>query len=291
MRSSGRLVVSILVVVALAIAFWMLAISPKREEADRLGTEVEQLTSSVEAARREVTAATAAKRSFPADYRQLVVLGQAAPAGDETASLLVELEKIASSSGVEFESIQLSSSGGEAPVAEAPAASPAPQESATGSSGAVQAAATVPPTELAASLLPLGASIGPAGLYVMPYTLEFSGGFFQITRFISKVDDLVKTGSEGIAVDGRLITIGDFSLDSEAEGAEAEGVEAGGSELAATLSVTTFLSPPGQGVTAGATPSAPAPATTESATTVSAPGTSSGTAESSTASTETASAK
>ena len=36
------------------------------------------------------------------------------------------------------------------------------------------------PTEAAASLMPLGASIGPAGLAVMPYNLIFNGTFFQI---------------------------------------------------------------------------------------------------------------
>ncbi|MGD9736733.1 MAG: type 4a pilus biogenesis protein PilO [Solirubrobacterales bacterium] len=266
-RSSSRMIVSILVVVGVAIAFWMLVIAPKRKEADRLGTEVQQLTSSVEVARGEVAAATAAKESFPADYRQLVVLGQAAPAGDETASLLVELEALAVSSGVEFKSIQLSSSGGEAAAAAAPApATPEPAE--TGSPGAVQAAATVPATELAASLLPLGASVGPAGLYVMPYTLEFSGGYFQITNFISKVDALVQPGEKGIAVRGRLITIGGFSLESGTDAAEGEG---SGSELSASLTVTSYLSPPGQGVTAGATPSAPGRVEGESATTVSTP--------------------
>jgi hypothetical protein len=263
--SSGPLIGSVLVVVALAIGFWVLILSPKREEADRLGQEAQQLTSSVESTRSEVATANQAKRSFPADYRQLVVLGQAAPAGDETASLLVELEGLASTSGVKFNSIQLNSSGGEAAAA-APA--PAPAEAGAGTTGAVQAAATVPPTELAASLLPLGASIGPAGLDVMPYTLEFSGGFFQIERFIGKVDALVRPDSGGIAVNGRLITIGGFSLSS---GSESTGGSSEGSEsLSATLTVTTFLSPPGQGVTVGATPSAPAPAT-ESTTTVSTP--------------------
>lgn len=275
MKSSGRLIVSILVVVGLAVAFWALVISPKREEADRLGTEVEQLTSSVTAARSEVAAANAAKKSFPADYRQLVVLGQAAPAGDETASLLVELEGIAYAAGVKFNSIQLESSGSaEAAPTAAPAPAPAPEATSSEASGAVQAAATIPPTELAASLLPLGSSIGPAGLYVMPYTLEFSGGFFQITNFISAVDALVEPDEEEIAVDGRLITIGSIALSSGAE-------EDSGSELAATLKVTTFLNPPGEGVTAGATPSAPAPAApeTEAATTVSTPETSASSAE------------
>lgn len=260
MKSSGRLIASILVVVGLAVAFWALLISPKREEADRLGAEVEQLTASVAAARSEVAVANAAKEAFPADYRQLVVLGQAAPAGEETASLLVELEGIANSAGVEFKSIQLEGGGGEAAAPTVPPPTAPPEATAPGGSGAVQAAATVPPTELAASLLPLGASIGPAGLYVMPYTLEFSGGFFEITNFITKVNALVKPDGERVAVDGRLITIGSISLTSGAETGAAAGSS---SELVATLKVTTFLSPPGQGLTAGATPSAPAPVVPE----------------------------
>jgi Tfp pilus assembly protein PilO len=267
--------VSILVVVALAVGFWMLVILPKQKEADQLGQEVQTLTSNVDVARSEVAAATAAKQSFPGDYRQLVVLGQAAPAGDETASLLVELEGIALSSGVEFRSIQLDSSSAEAAEA-APAPTAVPEAPSAEGSGAVQASATIPPTELAASLLPLGASIGPAGLYVMPYTLEFSGGFFPIAKFVRKVDALVEPGEEGIAVDGRLITIGSISLTSEGDE---------GSDLSASIKVTTFLSPPGEGVTAGATPTAPPPATApEAATTVSTP-------ESSATSSETVSAK
>ena len=274
MKASGRLIVSILVVVGLAVAFWALVISPKREEADRLGAEVEQLTSSVAVARSEVAAANAAKRSFPADYRQLVVLGQAAPAGDETASLLAELEGIASAAGVQFKSIQLEAGSTEA--AAAPPSTPAPEATGPKAAGAVQAAATVPATELSASLLPLGASIGPAGLYVMPYTLEFSGGFFEITDFVNRINALVKPDGEEIAVDGRLITIGSIALTS--------GEDESGSQLLATLKVTTFLSPPGEGVTAGATPSAPAPAPEAEAATVSS-------SESSSAPTETADAK
>ena len=64
-----------------------------------------------------------------------------------------------------------------------------------GSSTGVPAAETVPPTEVEASLLPLGASIGPAGLAVMPYTLQFQGNFFGIAKFIGQVDSLVKSGT------------------------------------------------------------------------------------------------
>src|SRR5437660_8907995 len=43
MASSARLIVSILVIAVLALAFWMLALAPKREKADELGHRVEQL--------------------------------------------------------------------------------------------------------------------------------------------------------------------------------------------------------------------------------------------------------
>lgn len=251
MGSSGRLIGAILAVAALAIGFWVLLLGPQREKADELGKQVEALTTSVETARAEVVQATAAQRSFPADYRQLVVLGQAAPAGDETASLLVELEQIAGDTGVAFKSIQLESSGEAAPAA--PAAAPPAEATPSGSTGsAVSAAATVPATEVAASLLPLGASIGPAGLDAMPYGLEFSGGFFQIARFISRVDSLVKPGGSQVAVDGRLLTIDSFSLSADPS--------RGFPHLGATFNVTSYVTPPGQGITAGATAAAPATA-------------------------------
>ncbi len=47
MSSSNRLIVSILAVAAIAIAFWMLALGPKREQADELSGQVSQLQTSL----------------------------------------------------------------------------------------------------------------------------------------------------------------------------------------------------------------------------------------------------
>lgn len=274
MGSSNRLIVSILAVVALAVAFWMLALGPKREEADKLGTEVEQLQVSLAEAQSKVTEAAAAKREFPADYRQLVVLGKAVPEGDETSSLFVELNHIADRSRIKFETIQLSGSGESAetppsaePAAETtPPAEPGTPAASSPSSGAVPAAATIPPTEAAASVLPLGATIGTAGLGVMPYSLNFSGDFFAVADFIADIDSLVDTSGEKVAVDGRLITLDGFALNADPE--------RGFPHLNANFAVTTYLTPPTQGVTAGATPSEPSLATappTETEETESAP--------------------
>lgn len=257
MSATNRLIVAILAITALAIAFWILLLGPKREEASQLGGEVETLQVALGEAESKATRAEAARRLFPDDYRQLVTLGQAVPASDETSSLLVELNRIANRSEVSFESLLLTGSGETAaPVATAPPPAPAPGGgggSGTGS-GAVPAAATVPPTEVAAATMPLGASVGPAGLAVMPYSLTFRGSFFEIADFIRGVDSLVEAGSGSeVAVDGRLVTLDGFALSADPED--------GFPTLNASFAVTTYLTPPQQGVTAGASPAAPAPST------------------------------
>jgi Tfp pilus assembly protein PilO len=256
--ASNRLVVSILVVAAAAVAFWMLALGPKREQASELESKVTRLQASLTEAQSRVGEAETARREFPADYRQLVVLGQAVPPSDETSSLLVELQHIAARAKVRFSSIQLATTGGEeTPAAAAPPPSTttpgAPETPSEGSASAVPASATVPPTEAAASVLPLGARIGPAGLDVMPYDLKFSGSFFHVADFMHEVDALVHTTNSTVNVDGRLMTLDGFSLSGNAEH--------GFPYLDATFSVTTYLTPPSQGLTAGASPEAPAPST------------------------------
>jgi len=246
MGSSTRPIVAIIVVAAAAIAFWVLALSPKRDEADQLGKQAEALSASIESARGELARATAARRTFPTAYHQLVELGQAVPSTDETPSLLVELTQIAAESGVSFDSINLEGEGSGGGAA-------APSTEAEGTAPSA--------TEVTASLLPLGASVGSAGLATMPYDLQFKGNFFEIGAFIRRIDALVKS-NDHVAVDGRLVTINGFSLTADSEGEEAE--TAGGPKpLQASFSVTTYLTPPGQGVTAGASPSAPAEASTQ----------------------------
>jgi Tfp pilus assembly protein PilO len=254
MKSPNRLIVAILGVAALAIAFWVLALSPKREEASELSAEAGQLRVALSEAQAKAVEAAAAKREFPADYRHLVVLGQAAPAGDETSSLLVELTGIADKAKVDFNSIQLEGSGETSSAAVAPTES-SPATPAPSAPGSVPAAATVPPTEAAASVMPLGAKIGQAGLGVMPYSLTFSGNFFQIANFIKGIDSFVHAGGQNVAVSGRLVTINGFSLNTPQGEEESH-------QLDANFAVTTYVTPPEQGLTAGATSSAPAPVTT-----------------------------
>lgn len=247
-NANNKIIVGMLVVVALGIAFWMLLLSPKRDEVSKLDRQVAQQEESLAAHKSEVQRGLEAERAFPKEYQQLVVLGKAAPAEDETASLLVQLSQISESSHVRFQNFLLegeSTEAPESPEAEAPAAG--------------EPASFPSPTEVAASTLPLGASIGPAGLAVMPYKLSFEGSFFRLADFIHGLDSLVKTKNSEVLVTGRLITISGFNLKANST--------KGFPNLEAEFTVTTYLVPPEQGVTGGASPTSPEPSTTTVSTT------------------------
>ena len=247
LASSNRLLLAIFALFALAVMFWMFALSPKREQAKKLGTEVQSLQASLAQHQAEADEAEAARDEFAANYRQLIVLGKAVPGDDDTASLLVQLNRIAAHAGAKFNVFSLSTDGAGA-VPPAPAtAEPAP--AAGTEPGGTTASAELSPTEAVASTLPLGAQIGPAGLAVMPYSLTFEGEFFEIADFIKGLDSLVKTENQKVAVTGRLLTIDGFSLTADSN--------KGFPLLTATFSVSTYLTPPEQGVTGGASSTSP----------------------------------
>lgn len=236
LKSSGGAIVAILAIAAAAIAFWMLAISPKRDEVAQLGKQATALESSLAQHRLEIAEGEEARREFSSHYQKLVVLGKAVPGDDDTASLLVQISHIAAKYEIRFQTIKLNG-GGEGE--EGTAATPAAEASAE----------PVSATEAAASVLPLGARIGPAGLAVMPYTLTFKGSFFELADFIAEVDALVKTSNENVRVDGRLVTLDGFILEPDPD--------KNFPYLQGNFAVTTYVTPPGEGVTGGATPASP----------------------------------
>ena len=249
MTKSNRAIVAAIALAVLAGLFWTQLMSPKREEATKLSAEASQLKSSLAQHEAEVAEAEEAREEFPDQYQRLVVLGKAVPGDDDVASLLVQLNRIASDARGTFRNIKLTASGTEEESAAAPTAG-----------GAGEPAS---PTEVAASLLPLGATVGPAGLAVMPYEVTFDGDFFKIADFIDGLDALVKTNDEKVTVDGRLVTIDSFTLEADQE----KGFPA----LQASFTLTTYLTPPDQGVTGGASPSSLAAAMPAATTTGGAP--------------------
>jgi Tfp pilus assembly protein PilO len=112
MTSTNKLIVAMLGIAVLTAAFWILMLGPKRQEASDLGAQVEALKSSLAQHQQEIDVALAARESFSADYQQLVVLGKAVPGDDDTASLLVQLNRIADRAGVTFRDLELSAAEG-----------------------------------------------------------------------------------------------------------------------------------------------------------------------------------
>jgi hypothetical protein len=261
MRAFDRSILIALPLVALVAAFWLLVLSPKREEASKLGEDVASLESEVSELEQAAEFAEQAKSDFPRDYAELVTLGKAVPQDDDTSSLLAQLSGISQRAGVDFRSLELAEGASGSAASPAPAPAPTgetapPAGEATGAEAA-PTAETASPTEAAAATLPIGATVGPAGLPVMPYKLQFLGDFFHVANFIEGLDGTVTTKDGPVSVDGRLMTIDGFSL--------AQDSAKGFPSLVANFAVTTYVTPSTEGLTAGASPAGPAPASTETA--------------------------
>ena len=284
MKRNELTIVLSLVVVGLIGAFWMVALGPKRDQAASLKQDVAQLQLQLTEAQQAATAGEQERRSFPVDYRKLVVLGKAVPQDGDQASLLVQLQQLADRSGVEFQSIDLADAAGLAatpttalststtststsPTSTSPASTSPTEPTSASPSGSTAVATsdpTVDATEASAATLPIGAAVGPAGLPVMPYDLKFTGQFFQIADFLKHVDGMVHTRQGAVKVSGRLLTVDAFTLAPIQAATDSVSVVP---TLTADLSVTTYLAPADQGMTGGATPTGPPPATTTPAST------------------------
>jgi hypothetical protein len=257
---SNRTILLALPLLALVAAVYLLVIAPKRQEAADLESKAVDLQSQVAATEQAADAAEAARKDFPRAYQRLVVLGKATPTDDDTASLLVQLEQVAERADVEFMSLEVQQ--GDGATAPTPAAEPqtpadtaAADEQRVESVGDENTQTPAPPTEASAASLPIGATVGPAGLPVMKYNLRFEGDFYSLSKYIDGVDDFVTTANDGhVGVRGRLITIDGFELTPQGGAAE-------NPNLTAELQITTYVTPADQGATGGASPTGPAPAT------------------------------
>lgn len=268
MKSSDRSILLGLVILGLAAAFWFLVLTPKREEASELETQITQVQQELDTQRATVAQAVAARDTYKRSYRSLVELGKAVPDDSDTSSMIVQLQKLADKAKVNFAGLTLGVAGGGAP---APAAaetttdqnqeSSESGESEEGAEATPVAAPTMaPPTEASAASLPLGATVGPAGLPVMQYQLDLTGDFFGVADLMASLDRLVRHDGAKLEVNGRLFTVDGFTMKPDDKDASNPP------ELIVSLSLTSYIVPASEGLTGGATPTAPAPASTTTTT-------------------------
>lgn len=276
MKRTDLTVVTGIALLVLVAAFWFVVLSPKRDEAKKLGDTAQALEASATAQEQLAATAKAAEGEYDENYHRLVVLGKAVPEDADTSSLLVALQGLSDRAKVSFDSMTLVEDGaaaappvaapppmtapsepsGEAPAEGAPPAAPA--GAAEASPAAATAPAAVAATESSAATLPIGAGVGAANLPVMPYDIAFTGGFFDIADFLEGLDGLVRPSEISTGVRGRLLTIDGFSLvPIDGTGPSFESADPNPA-LSVRLAVTSYVTPVEQGLVAGATPGAPA---------------------------------
>jgi hypothetical protein len=177
-----------------------------------------------------------------------VTLGKAVPPGEEVPSLIYQLAQASNGQNVDFASIQSGSGsgagGGSAAAGPAAAGTAAAGTAATGSgSGASRA----------------------GGLNQMPFTFVFNGTFPALYKLFQRLNGFtVRTASGQLQISGRLLTIQAVKL------APATGVgsaRTANGQLTGTITATAYVLPASQGLTGGASPSAPAGTATTTAST------------------------
>ena len=105
MTGRDRIVLISAVTLVVLAAVWLLAISPEREQASKLSTEVSAAQTQLSSAEGQVTSARQAQSQYTTAYASIVSLGKAVPPGQEVPSLIYQLDQASNQKHVEFSSI------------------------------------------------------------------------------------------------------------------------------------------------------------------------------------------
>jgi hypothetical protein len=232
-----KLLIAVAATAAALAAFWFLALAPKREEVAKLDKKISAKKTALATAQQTLGSYESARDNYSGNYATVVRLGKAVPDDDDSRSLLVQLDSAAQGTGVDFRTIQVGGSAGAASAA------------ATAAAGTATPGATMPP--------PGAVTVGTAGFSAMPFTFAFEGHFGNLSEFFSRLERFVTLRNEKMNVSGRLLRLESIDLKVEQDGFP---------EIRAEIGASSYIVPPTQGLTAGATPQGPA------ATTPAAPG-------------------
>jgi Tfp pilus assembly protein PilO len=180
-----RILIGVVVLAAAAGAYWMLLLSPKREQSTKLSTQVDLVQAEVTQAKATLADYSKAKSAYRKNYRSVVGLGKAVPADDDTRSLLVQLDTAAKRSGVNFASLDVMQG-----AASSPGATVATTQPGSTTPGAVSAGA----------------------FSTMPFNFSFVGDFATLSSFLSRVERFVTVKGDNVRVNGRLLRIDSITL-------------------------------------------------------------------------------
>jgi hypothetical protein len=243
MTRRDRYIVTVVALLGVVGAYWLLALSPKRAESTKLDKDIASARQELDKSKQEKVQFAQAQLEFPRMYASLGRLGKAVPPDEDVPSLLVQLNHAAAQANVNFKSVELKLEGAAAaaaapppPPAAAPGeaapageATPAGATGATGATGAADATGTTPP------------AAAPPEFKALPFEYKFEGSFSNLEALIHNITRLVDRRNQELAIAGRLVTIQGFSM----------------KRGKVTLVATSYLLPADQGLFAGATPQGP----------------------------------
>lgn len=243
MTTRDRIVILIVLALGAVVAGWMFVVSPKRDQATKLSTQITAEQSQLSTAQGQVAAGESAKKAFAGQYAQLAKLGEAVPPDDDIPSLIYQVQSAAQETHVSFRGLQLSAGSSSATTTPTPTPS-------TGSSSTTGAAST--------AQIPPGAAVGAAGLPTEQFTITLSGNYFHLSSFFNRLESFVVSSNSRLLVSGRLMTINAINLVPGPNGFP---------QITASVSATTYIVPPTEGPLGGATQAGPAPSTQAQAST------------------------
>jgi hypothetical protein len=219
---SPKILIPVVAAVAAVAAFYFLLLSPKREEATQLDTDIATKQSQLEQSRSLAAAYEKARANYKVNYTTLTRLGKAVPGDDDVRSLLVQLNDAAKRSKVDFHTINV---GGGSSTSDA--------DKAGSGTGLAPAPGTVP--------------VGSAGFSAMPFSFGFEGSFFRLSDFFNRLEDFVTVTNKDVSVSGRLLLLGSISVAPKDNDLK---------HLTAQIGAASYLVPAAKGI-AGASPQSP----------------------------------
>ena len=229
MTRTNKILLAVVAALVAAAGFYYLALAPKRDEIAKLDKDIAAKQAELEQARLVLADYEQARASYKANYAKLVKLGKAAPADDDVNSLVVQLESTAGRAGVGFEKIEL----GTATAAPAANAATDTAQPATG--------------ELASA--PGAVPVSGGVLSAMPFSFAFSGSFFDLSTFFTKLEHFVTVNNNRIDATGRLLRLETLKIAPST---------AGFPRMEAQVGAATYIVPPAEGVEGAPGPDATA---------------------------------
>ena len=106
MTGRDRTLISVVVAALVLAAAWFLVLAPQRQEASQLSDDVATQRGALTQAQADAAAGLAAKRGYDRAYTTVARLGAAVPEDDNVPSLLLQVERAAEGSQIDFRELK-----------------------------------------------------------------------------------------------------------------------------------------------------------------------------------------